>query len=537
MPLDVEAILLAAIGIALAFTLAVTQSLICAKVGSDHPVHLFLIRAIRNNGYRLFVRIPRLLNTCYCAALPLYIHYLLSHFSASTMSKAERLLNPFMNIAHVAVFAVMAMMTANIEGLPDVFVGLSICLFAFTPQFYHALSARNFGLSARGTGLLLLTVFLLSGYGVENGVSPIFFWSLLIFSSCMVWCFSTFATQAMCILSVLLMLTGGHNVALVGTVLGMLVFIALHPTYSLGYLRHTLRFIYTYATELAPIYILNRRKSIWRDLIWDIWISFRGGMKNGLRYAYENSVLVVILLNPLVIVSCWASLSHSVPATGLIGYAGAVTLTGTLAAVLTSFRLTRFLGEPERYVEAVTPWAVIVGAYSLQASFGMSALVALVALFLAMNLMQLFASKFLANYIASKPFNLAEVEIVIKERLGDDVRFCSNNEQITKRLMLNDWSFAYCMAIGQLYCGMKLQEVFSIFPHLRREACERIVSTYKINACVLDRKLYETLFDASTPGLRSVAVAYESEGLRVLILEWEEPIGNPHSMLLKSSAD
>jgi hypothetical protein len=522
--------ILALVGIILAFVLSVIQSLIGSKVGSDHPVHAFLIRAIRDNKNRFFLRIPNLLNNCYCAALPLYIHWILSYFRSNAMPVAERLLNPFMNAAHVIVFGAIAIMTIRPLDVPVIFVGLAICIFALTPQFYHALSARNFGLSARGVGLLLLTVFFFSGYCVETGTSSILFWSLLIISSCLVWCFSTFAAQAMCIISFLLMLTGFHTVTFVGALLGMLIFVGLHPKYSLGYLQHTLRFIYAYATELAPIYILSRRKSIWRDLIWDIWINFGSGMKNGVRYAYENSILVVIILNPLVPVSCWASLSHSVPDTGLIGYAGAVTLAGMLAAVLTSFRLTRFLGEPERYIEAVTPWAVIVGAYYFQLNYGVALLMSLVVIFFLMDIVQLYLSKLLANYISNKPINLVETEKIIEKQLGRNVRFCSNNEQITKRLMLNDWRFAYCMTVGQDYCSMKVQEAFSIFPHLRREACQRIVSTYQINACVLDRTLYDTLFNEPIPGLESVTVAYESEGIRLLILKWEGRIEGSHSL-------
>ena len=53
------------------------------------------------------------------------------------------------------------------------------------------------------------------------------------------------------------------------------MFVAIHPTYGPGYLRHTLRFIQTYGRELAPVYILNKRYSIWRDLVREL--DRRGG--------------------------------------------------------------------------------------------------------------------------------------------------------------------------------------------------------------------------------------------------------------------
>jgi hypothetical protein len=525
----IEAAFLSIVGIVMAFGLSVFQSFMGSKIGSDHPGHVFLTRAIKSNNYRLFVQIPKLLNTAFCAALPLYIHWLLSHFNSRTMFWAERLLNPILNTIHVGVFAVIALLWSSLIGLPVAFVGIVTCLFALTPQFYHSLSARNFGLSARGAGLLLLSLFFLASYGIEAGYSPVLCWLLLTVLGWLIWSFSTFAQQALCIVSVLLLI-GGRFIPLVGAMLGLMLFIALHPTYARGYLKHTFRFIYVYATELAPIYILNRRKSIWRDLVWDVWVRSAGGLKSGLRYAYENSVLVVVVLNPLIVVACWFTLSRTEPATGIVDFAGAVSVAGALAALLTSFRQTRFLGEPERYVEVVTPWSVLVGAYAIQDQFGMSALIIPVALFLVLDFFQMLGSYILLNYITGKPIKLSDLETIITEHLGAGARVCSNNEQMTKMLMQNDWRFAYCIAVGPDYCGMKVSEAFSAFPNLRREACERIVSTYRINACVLDRSLYSSIFDIPPPGLQDMRVAYESDGLRLLLLQWED-VAQQHTLM------
>jgi hypothetical protein len=509
--------------IVLAISLSTTQSLICARVGSDHAVHMFLTDGIRRNRHRLFVTIPRLLNICHCAALPLYIHWAVSYFRGSTIYWSERLLNPVTNALHVAVFAALASIAARLEGLTATWVALATCAFALTPQFYHALSARNFGLSARGTGLLLLTLFLLAAYGVESGADPLLCWVALALLGWLVWGFSTFTTQALCIISTLLLITTGRWVPLTGTLLGLSLFIAIHPRYSLSYLRHTLRFIRTYATELAPVYILSRRKSIWRDLAWDIWLRARSGVQAGFRYAYENSLLVVLLLNPLLLPASAAALrdTHS-SGGGFIAYSSSIALAGAIAVVLTSFRPTRFLGEPERYAEAVTPWAVVSGAFILQAVGGIAPLVGLVLVFLLADLLQLLASRMLLKHVSENDVGLADVEAVLAKPVGGSVRFSSNNEHFTKMLMKNSWQFAYCMAAGQDYAGLKMQEIFSTFPMVRREACERIVSTYRVNFCLLDRKLYDTLFDQLPPALRSISTVYESARFRLLILDWAD---------------
>jgi hypothetical protein len=513
--------LLAVAGSLAGLGLSLIQSFIGSRVGSDHAVHSFLIDGIRRNGHRLYVTIPRLLNTCHCAAVPLYIHWGMSHFRASALRWAERLLNPVVNTLHVLVFAGIAGAAATAHGLPSLWVGLASCIFALTPQFFHALSARNFGLSSRGTGLLLLTLFFAASYAIDAGMGQWWRWAGLAVLGWLVWGFSTFGSQALCLISLLLLISG-RWVPLAGCALGLALFIAVHPRYSLSYLQHTLRFIRTYATELAPVYILSRRQSIWRDLVWDIWQRCRSGLKPGLRYAYDNSALVVLLLNPLLVLACIGRVLGAPTSDGMLAFSGDVALAGAMATVLTSLRWTRFLGEPERYAEAVTPWATMAAAAMLLAWGGTGALVTLIVLFLAVDIVQIIASKLLLNYVSENDVGLAEVELAIGRQLGGGVRFSSNNEHFTKMLMKNNWRFAFCLAAGQDYAGMKMQQIFSAFPMVRREACERIVSTYRVNACLLDRKLYDTLFDVPPPALRSIGTVYESARFRLLILDWAD---------------
>jgi len=517
-----SAVLLSA-GLALTLALSCTQAFIGARVGSDHPVHAFIARNIRDNHFRLFVRIPRLLNTAYCAAVPLYMHWIVAHFRTRAVYWCERLLNPAVNTLHVAGFALLALLAAHRSRLPPLYVGLATLAFALTPQFYHALSARNFGLSARGTGLLLLTLFFTAAYLAGAGVAPALSWPALALCGWFIWGFSTFAQQALCILSVILLLIGGQYVPLAGAGLGLALFLALHPHYGPGYLRHTLHFIRAYRRELAPIYILAGRPSVWRDLVRDIWLKRHGGAAEAARYAYGNPLLIVLLLNPLSVLACWAALSGRLPHDGgLLAYAGQVALAGAIAMILTSWRATRFLGEPERYVEATTPWAVLCAAWLLLREGEWWPLAALCALFLLLDLAQLQASRLLAKRLGGQTIQLGEIEAAVRARLPGGVRFCSNNEQFTKLLMQNDWQYAYCLAVGQDYCGMKLQEAFAAFPLLRRAACERIVATYRVNACLLDRAVFEELFEQPPPGLRAMSVAYESPRFRLLILDWAE---------------
>ncbi|WP_106640332.1 hypothetical protein [Allosphingosinicella vermicomposti] len=506
--------------VGLAFGMAARQSFLGAAIGTDHTVHTFLIRAIQANRNRLFVRIPRLLNDAVCAALPLYLHWCLAQVRPAVMFWAERLLNPVVNALHVLLIAYFITVAYPNTLLNSLTIPIIVALFAFTPQFFHALSARNFGLSTRGIGLLLLSVMLFSAFQIEyaHDIWPLY--AVLGFSSYLIWAFSTFGAQALVIISLLLAIITGRYTPIAGAALGLLLFIAVHPRYSIGYLRGTLAFLRDFANELAPAYILNRRYSVWRDLVKDIWLECIKKPIAGVRYAYENPVLIVLLLNPLVILAVGLRVTEHMLDAPLTKFAADVVLCGVVAMLATSFRKTRFLGEPERYVEAVTGWAVLAAAPFLIIHIGLAGTAAITFLFLIMCVVQLKASAFLVRQVGSKAIDLAAAERAIKEAFVEPIRCCSNNEQLTKMLMANDWDFSYCIAVGRRYCGMRISEAFSAFPFLKREALERIIQTYRINVCVLDRSRYDSVFISLPPTLRQVAVIHETHGLRVLRLDW-----------------
>jgi hypothetical protein len=69
---------------------------------------------------------------------------------------------------------------------------------------------------------------------------------------------------------------------------------------------------------------------------------------------------------------------------------------------------------------------------------------------------------------------------------------------------------------------MPLNQVFSTFPFVRREALQRIAQEFRINLCVLDRDLYDTLFDSAPPELADLTVVHETASVRVLALRWAD---------------
>ena len=514
---------LAIVGIAIiSFAFSALQSRLSAGIGSDSPVHLLLIRGLRENGHRLFHKIPGLVNDTKCGAFPLYSHWVLSFLPKPGLVQAERYLNPLVNAVHVFVVGgALSLTLAGGSASSATIIGI-VALFALTPQLYHVLSARNFGFSARGIGLLLLTLVFFAAYAVEADPRSIPAWAGLVASSWLVWGFSTFGAQSLCLTSVILLATG-HWSASVGAILGLIPFIAVHPRYSLSYLKYTGRFIATYRTELAAVYILARRPSIWRDLVHDIWVGLRRDTIAGLRYAYENSVVIAVALTPVTLIAALSAIvGWNASAHPLMGYAADVALAGTVAAFATSFRPTRFLGEPERYLEAVTPWGAIAGGAAIIGWIGGSGLGVVVALFAVLVAGQMFGVRMLARRMGGSKANLTEVSSAIELRLGRDARVCSNNEQMTKLLMRNEWRFACFLVVGQTYCGMTPKEAFSVVPNLTREACEHIASEARINALLLDRLLYEDVFVQRPTDLVSIETGFQNDRFTLLFLTWRE---------------
>ena len=504
---------------AAAFGLSFAQAKINARHGTDHAVHSFLIDCIRGNGGRGFVRIPRLINEAYIGALPLYLHWIFARFSNRTMRVAEVILNPAVNAIHTCADGGVAFFVARELDASDMFAGVAALLFAFTPQFYHALSARNFGLSARSLGLIFLScVFFFTWLSGQSDAGWIA-WAMLIFSCFLVIAFSTFGLQVLVLVGAVLTILGYWQIAL-GAFGGVVLFLIVHPRYSVGYLVNTARFIAAYSQELAPRYVLARRFSIWRDLYRDIWTKFRNeGFKAGFRYAYENSFLILAGLNPLTLLAATGYLAFNPFADGsLLDFAGAVALGGVAIMLLTSVRPLRFLGEPERYVESVTPFAVLF-ATGLLYSLAIEATIAVIALFSVLCLAQVQASRILARYLSQKPLSLDNVQALITAE-QEEVRLASNNEQYIKLMLINPWVFSYCIAVGHGYCGMKIAEAFDPFPYLTREALQRIVEEYRINYCILDRQRFDTIFDERPRALTGHDILLETEGIRLVRLEW-----------------
>ncbi len=100
------------------------------------------------------------------------------------------------------------------------------------------------------------------------------------------------------------------------------------------------------------------RYSIWHDLVYDIW------KKKDIKYMLNNSVISILVGIPALLFSkviiCWNFFYHNESVISIEKIIGLQIIVCLLVFILTSFRKTRFLGEPERYAEFIIPFVSIL---------------------------------------------------------------------------------------------------------------------------------------------------------------------------------
>lgn len=507
------------LAVVLVLGISLYQSFRLYGAGSDHQVHVFLARVIGEQGHRLLTRIPRLLTEAYCSAYPIFLHWLLSFLSPGAVDVVGVMLNPVMNALVVAGTFAFVVHGANAAAL----AGIASVLLALTPQYFHVSSARNYGLSSRPIGIVLLTAFLALGE-LRGGTSP----SVSVFVAAtivgyLIWGFNTFAQQAMIFLAVIL----GVRVqawGILATVLAsLLLFILLHFRYAMSYLRHTLAYLRAYAREIAPIFILHYRYSIWRDVVYDIWRNVRASVPKGILYAYNNGALIVFFLNPLVVMGAVLALIPGAISDTFLRYCAEVSLAGVAVFFLTSLRPTRFLGEPERYVELVSPFGTIASAGFLLDRGRSDVLVLLLGYFIAADVTQFVLTYITRRRSSESARGLGDVGAAIKRHFRDEeVRFTSNNDQLAKAFMVNPWSFVRLWSCDTTYGSFRFTDAVTVFPFLRREPFEEVAVSCRANVLLLDRSHFDTVFEHRPDVASRLQLLFENSAYRLYRLRWSE---------------
>ena len=330
----------------LAYFLTMYQSRNLLGLGSDHAVHVFIVNQIRRNNHKLFDKVPGIINDAYLGAYPLFMHVVLSYFSDKQIQIVAKHYNSTVNGIFVFLGGTISMFL--IEDMQwELMLGICLSL-ALCPQFFHVFSARNFGLSSRPVGILLVSILVLLGYYYETAIESSWFVVSGVLVGYLIWGSNTFAQQTIILTGLFQGLLYSSWFLIFVFMISLATFIIFHNTYAISYIYRTTLFIYTYATQMAKLYILKERHSIWRDFIWDFYKQFdKNNLKISVKYVYRNPVIIIIFLNPFVLFSMLPE-SFIAADTSFIVYSMRFSFCCFLVFIITSLRFSRFLGEPER---------------------------------------------------------------------------------------------------------------------------------------------------------------------------------------------
>ncbi|MBL0310985.1 MAG: hypothetical protein IPP77_15350 [Bacteroidetes bacterium] len=253
----------------------------------------------------------------------------------------------------------------SILHFPDIQYLLANLVFNLFPFSYVIWNAKNMGLSARGVGLLAgqIYIYLLVAYLLNP--------SLWLFAALFIAVFVIFLLSQMAIQFVLLtlpfiVLFFRVPELLLLPVLALGSYFLILPRVAKNFVIGQFNHKRNYALFLGEIFILKTRYSIWRDLVYDFWKKLKEEPRKirALNYMLTNPVVEFIYGMPFI----WMSVGvfyFFTPATDLhttsiLNVLAKLLVIALLAFVLTSFRWTRFLGEPQRYLEFTFPVATLM---------------------------------------------------------------------------------------------------------------------------------------------------------------------------------
>lgn len=377
-----------------------------SKPGSDHFVHLKYIESIKHNGHKMQHKSGLNPAEPYMHYPQLY-HYVLSLMPETVYRQHYFYINLAIKAMECAAFnGFLYGLSYHISLSAEQAIWANI-IFNVFPFSFAIWNAKNNGLSARGIGLVIGQLFTYSLFFYVHQSNWLGFSLLCVFT------FLSIVTSQMSFQFILLTIPFFALVfrlpeILLTPVVSAIIFFVVSPKVAQSFFIGQYNRKRNNALFQAHIFILKERYSIYRDFVFDFWIKLLESPKKGLKYIYYNPIIEVIYGFPYLWPVVYLFVKGILPASHVqlfyfIIVAGA-------AFFVTSFRPTRFLGEPQRYMEFIIP--VVTVLFVLNSSVLVTAL--LVAFSVAIILAGQFAFRAFVNVA---PF---------KQDREDILSFCTN---------------------------------------------------------------------------------------------------------------
>jgi hypothetical protein len=325
--------------------------------GSDHAYHESLIDSIKRNKNKFVNKTPFLLNEDNFT-YPQLFHWLVSFLPEKVYKEKYIYINLIIKAIELVAFNVFIYFLYNkINFKEDIFLYANI-IFNMFPLSYASWNAKNMGLSARGIGVLCghIYIYFLIAYLLADEVLLL----LPLFCSIFIIMLTSQMAMQYVILSLpLIALIFQSPEILLFPFVAFGVFYFLTPTIAKSYIKGQYNHKRNYALFLAEIFILKDRPSIYRDFVSDFWVKLRKNFINGIAYIYVNPLVEIIYGMPFLWCVIYLGTTNEINGTiELLLYK--IIIIALIIFFLVSFRETRFLGEPQRYLEFIIPIITIL---------------------------------------------------------------------------------------------------------------------------------------------------------------------------------
>ncbi|MGV3464885.1 MAG: hypothetical protein ACO1OT_06280 [Heyndrickxia sp.] len=481
--------------------------------GSDHYFYEYYIDAIRKNRHRLFSTFPNFVNKTYITD-PQFFFWLLSYFSNKSTRRISLLLNPMLITVLVIILSFFLRKELDWR-YEDIFIVILATML--TPHFFYGQNARIYGLNSRGLGLVLTFLFLLAGYYIKYTEHIYMGYAIALVSAYLIWGTSLFAQQALIFYSVVGSIFFGWYFFIIITVFSALGFYLLHPKYAKYYFINRWKYLHIYSTVFAERFLLKARFSLWRDFYYDFW-RVKGSLKKHLLYIYNNGIFALIFLNPAIAIIFYLAWSNKINYNSSIEvYSFKVIIGGLFICFLTSFRFSRVLGEPERYVEIVIPFISIAAVPIVLATYGYMGIIVLLTYYVCLNVFQVGVfTHFLKNVSDGNRKMVSEVTHFINiQDKKETVSFFCNNLNLTNHFLNTNWNFISYYPTSYFLAEIAVADLIKEYPYIRINHISAIQSYYKPLYILIDsRNARQELIQ-----LENMKVVFQKEGYMLYKLE------------------
>ncbi|MBO3697277.1 hypothetical protein [Roseivirga sp. E12] len=246
-----------------------------------------------------------------------------------------------------------------------------------------------------------------------------------------------------------------------------------------------------------------------------------------MKSVLSNPIIVVILGFPvLVLILIHISTSSQIHfiSDQLLQSTGLFVCVILIIFVATSFKKTRFLGEPQRYIEFLSPLIAVLGVllfsdypYLLWASISLGVGFSLIQVVVFWKFKEVTSGA--RKFVNVRVFDSLIDELCSKQNIDQqNQRLLSNDSHLVKLLLNGKRKVFWGPAISNEIGNYSYQEIFT-YPYLNEQLIPYLVKEFKINFLILDLELISDYQWITHNSVYKLKLRHELPGIKLFQVE------------------